>query len=1155
MTQSKLDQATLAIARATAEAKKDAAAAKKLAESPAISAELDEEGRLKLNGTASDIHLITPEKVSEAVGSAFADVKTPSLIIQEQAKFEGEQIEVSAKIAIEKGKFYIEDALTPELRKKVYDGWYKNNPSKKDALQIVKLIQAWYDKLPSNVFISTRGGYFPFTKNTGYKPEYYGADGRELTVGGMKLTVAGQQPCIAFHHSVFNVYDFALAEFCVEEMGQDAFHLCGQSEGNVILHGGKITTRAYKDYGYKSGLADPDKRWIPHIDGWTREKPHIGTGMSLKGTAEAGFNSTTLNHDVARYINNSADTSGVRQLEGYNFEKIRKLHIDESSQKYRSVGGYFDENGESKFPQNDGTTADTWGTWRGGQVWSRGYGWRLFDCRGTEIKNFDVRGFTGGAVACGLHGSPSGENVDGGDVDKAYEKGLVAVNTRITGGYFTHNYTCGVEAIRVSGWEVTGIYAPDSVVGHPDAHLEHVRGWNNSTVSLDPGYQFCTSRYLPMDFIYVHDNYWGLGKRKMGDIHTGNNVKIINNRGRAMYYGISTVIEEVFASRDGRASMIADPASFYYQDSNIEIVGNIIVSGNIGIHPINGALGVFSRRAMNKWWLRCRQLITDNTVYAPRGLQCNYGHNHFIIERNQFTFALPFGDFYGMRYVSGFAVTNKGSGYTSAPKVVITGGGAEAFGAEGEAIVKNGEVVEIRLRRLGSRYDTPPTVTLEGGGGTGATATASVNTATYGMLVGAEARYGTMLAAQVRENYVQNSPDGNFARQMIFGRIKGGSIVGNHCDVTPFRNAEEGKTKVGQPFVVDTVKYRNGLVSSGFYGGEFDNCHVAENLVHNQLVDVTTKWNGRNNKVDVVKNYTPSGFGEMIMQEKLAALSEELTALKAKVAALGAGNTSSETHVAPTPTPAEPPKAEEGGKPTGQPATPTAEPTAEQPATVETPSEVKPETAIKFTFDGLEATAAEAVDSVETAKLKTILNAPKAGEPEGWAGAFGEEDGHKVMRTMTTADKGVRFIETEGITSDGAADTAIIVPFKAAKGGNAGSAYAVAVLKDKTAVNPALLVTNEESGFKLRHYADLTINGKAVDPKQTYEYGKWYVAALTVKAGEANAYDKVRFGTNQNGNTGRNITIGAGVEFVSGDTSNVAAKVAALMVEYGINVD
>lgn len=1138
MTQSNLDQATLIIARATDAAQKDAAAAKKLAESPAVAATIDTEGRLTLNGTASDIHLITPAKVSEAVGNAFADVKTPSLIITEQAKFEGEQIEAAAKIAIEKGKFYIEDALTPELRKKVYDGWYKNNPSKEDALNIVRLIQAWYDRLPSNVFISTRGGYFPFTKNTGYKLEYYGADGRELTVGGMKLTVAGQQPCIAFHHSVFNVYDFALAEFCVEEMGQDAFHLCGQSEGNVILHGGKITTRAYKDYGYKSGLADPDKRWIPHIDGWTREKPHIGTGMSLKGTAEAGFNSTTLNHDVARYMNNSADTSGVHQPEGYNLEKIRKLHIDESSQKYRSVGGYFDENGESKFPQDDGTTADTWGTWRGGQVWSRGYGWRLFDCRGTEIKNFDVRGFTGGAVACGLHGSPSGENVDGGDVDKAYEKGLVAVNTRITGGYFTHNYTCGVEAIRVSGWEVTGIYAPDSVVGHPDAHLEHVRGWNNSTVSLDPGYQFCTSRYLPMDFIYVHDNYWGLGKRKMGDIHTGNNVKIINNRGRAMYYGISTVIEEVFASTDGRASKIADPYSFYYQDSNIEITGNTIVSGNIGIHPINGALGVLSRRNQKKWWLRCRQLINDNTVYAPRGLQCNYGHNHFLIERNQFTFALPFGDFYGMRYVSGFAVTNGGSGYTDAPKVIITGGGAEAFGAEGEAVVKDGKVTEIKLRRIGSRYDTPPTVTLEGGGGMGATATATVNTSTYGMSVGAEARYGTMLAAQIRGNYIQNSPDGNFMRQMIIGKLRGSSIVGNHCDITPYKNAEQGKTEVGQPYTVDTVKYRNGLLSAGFYPiGELDNCTVAENYMHNQLTDTVEVWTGARNH----KNTQTTDYAATLLQEKLTDLEAEITKLKASTA----GKTS-ETAAQPTPETGVP-KAD-SATPKADSATPKAEP--ERPApTNEQPAPAATETSIKFTFDGLESSATEAVGSNSEARLKSVINALRAGEPEGWVGAFGEEGNIRYMKAQAGEDgRGHRYIESSGVSAVTGTPTTVIMPFKLEKGGTPGAAFILLPMTGESTAVGSVAATHGKNGFTLQMPENATVNGKVNRAGNTYAYGEWHIAVVPWNT----AFDKIRIGTNHVANTGRTVRIGAGFEIVQGDVSKAADKGAALMAGFGI---
>ena len=292
----------------------------------------------------------------------------------------------------------------------------------------------------------------------------------------------------------------------------------------------------------------------------------------------------------------------------------------------------------------------------------------------------------------------------------------------------------------------------------------------------------------------------------------------------------------------------------------------------------------------------------------------------------------------------------------------------------------------------------------------------------------------------------------------------------------------------------------------------------------------------------------------MIMQEKLATLSEELSALKAKVAASGAGNTSSETPVAPTPTPAEPPKAEEGGKPTGQPATPPAEPTAEQPVTVETPPEAKPETAVKFTFDGLEATAAEAVGSNETAKLKTLNNAERAGEPLGWAGAFGEDDGHKIMRSLVAGEgNGIRFIESEGLTSDGSSDSAIVFPFKQLSGGVAGSGFSAVVLNGRSIINNGLISTNEETGFKLRPFEGTTIDGKPISATQVYSYNKWYVAVIPVKAGADKAFNKIRFGMNHAGNVGRNVIIGSGIEFVQGDISKVAEKVTALMTEYGIS--
>lgn len=65
-------------------------------------------------------------------------------------------------------------------------------------------------------------------------------------------------------------------------------------------------------------------------------------------------------------------------------------------------------------------------------------------------------------------------------------------------------------------------------------------------------------------------------------------------------------------------------------------------------------------------------------------------------------------------------VTAGGSGYTSVPTVSLTGGGGN--GASATALVANGAVSEIRLTSSGTGYTSSPSVTINGGGGSGATA-------------------------------------------------------------------------------------------------------------------------------------------------------------------------------------------------------------------------------------------------------------------------------------------------------------------------------------------------------------------------------------------------------------------------------------------------
>ena len=79
------------------------------------------------------------------------------------------------------------------------------------------------------------------------------------------------------------------------------------------------------------------------------------------------------------------------------------------------------------------------------------------------------------------------------------------------------------------------------------------------------------------------------------------------------------------------------------------------------------------------------------------------------------------------KIVKSIAVTNGGSGYTSAPIVTFSGGGAGS-GATATATINTttNKVTAITVNYGGSGYTATPTVVITGGGGTGAKATATL---------------------------------------------------------------------------------------------------------------------------------------------------------------------------------------------------------------------------------------------------------------------------------------------------------------------------------------------------------------------------------------------------------------------------------------------
>ena len=72
-------------------------------------------------------------------------------------------------------------------------------------------------------------------------------------------------------------------------------------------------------------------------------------------------------------------------------------------------------------------------------------------------------------------------------------------------------------------------------------------------------------------------------------------------------------------------------------------------------------------------------------------------------------------------YVSGYTSLVSGSGYTSVPTVTISGGGGS--GAAATCTILSGGIHSITITQPGSGYTSVPTFTFTGGGGTGASAT------------------------------------------------------------------------------------------------------------------------------------------------------------------------------------------------------------------------------------------------------------------------------------------------------------------------------------------------------------------------------------------------------------------------------------------------
>lgn len=104
----------------------------------------------------------------------------------------------------------------------------------------------------------------------------------------------------------------------------------------------------------------------------------------------------------------------------------------------------------------------------------------------------------------------------------------------------------------------------------------------------------------------------------------------------------------------------------------------------------------------------------------------------FVIPRINWTSGLVY-DMYDDEYsdeILGLDIVSGGVGFTSLPTITVSGGGGT--GARFNPVVSDGKIIDIEVVSRGTGYTSDPTVTITGGGGTGAIIRAYLNSAYSG---------------------------------------------------------------------------------------------------------------------------------------------------------------------------------------------------------------------------------------------------------------------------------------------------------------------------------------------------------------------------------------------------------------------------------------
>lgn len=480
-----------------------------------------------------------------------------------------------------------------------------------------KYLQDAWDTYVQPGDIVTLSGNFNLSKNKGYKPEYYGEDGRTVPKGP-DLTLNGSQPCLSFSLDN-NVINFAGAKFIVKELFNDGLHIRDYKGINSIQNLGSWYTKRILEVDPNATAATDRQvltrgslKWLPPIDG--------NTGFAVKGTKEDGFNTTVYTAELSGYRSNACDTSRISA----------------------NGGGYMVE-GKHAFPQDNGTTAETWGSWGEGFIgnWNAAllitqnpdFTQNERDAAKLTVDAGYIRGWMYAGVEIGSIGNSKGEvpyNLSD-DIAKYSPKNITLSNLVIEDCHET-----GIQRTRFDNLIIENCVIRR--MGHPDWTLAHAKSTRPNVTQVDPGYGISSGRMNQQGKLTIRRNVIVDCNRKGIDAHHGTQVVIEDNFIKAGVWGIQVALEDKFVNRKYN--------EYSHELTTWTIRNNEIHAGIKGIDFANGAFGPKPRLKEDLWFLKCSILIDNNKIYAPYGWYYNYAHSGFTIINNTITFSLPYGKYY-----------------------------------------------------------------------------------------------------------------------------------------------------------------------------------------------------------------------------------------------------------------------------------------------------------------------------------------------------------------------------------------------------------------------------------------------------------------------------------------------------------------------------